>query len=262
VKTNKNVLTRSLAVFALTSLLILAPVKAQNSNFHNAPEAAKQLKNPYEGQRGAAEAGRKLYASNCASCHGKQAEGTGNIPPLVGKAIQSAAPGELFWFITRGDADDGMPAWSSLPKQQRWQIVTYLKSLGPSSRAHAQAAHAIGAAGAQMTGAPPQAPFTDYRFEKPGTIRKITVQDLPAPYATNSSSNGPEIVPRPEGAWPKVPAGFKVEQYAIGLDNPRLIRTAPTATSSRRRAVPAGSGSFAESRATASRSRFKFSLPA
>ncbi|MGH9400844.1 MAG: PQQ-dependent sugar dehydrogenase [Terriglobia bacterium] len=73
----------------------------------------------------------------------------------------------------------------------------------------------------------PKPPFTDFRFEKPGTIRKITVQDLPAPFATKSAGNGPRIVPRPEDAWPQAPAGFKVGLYTTGLDNPRLIRTAP-----------------------------------
>jgi glucose/arabinose dehydrogenase len=73
---------------------------------------------------------------------------------------------------------------------------------------------------------PPQAPFTDYRFERPGTIRKITVNDLP-PYATKSASNGPRLVPRPANAWPQAPSGFKVEQFAAGLNNPRMIRTAP-----------------------------------
>jgi glucose/arabinose dehydrogenase len=34
-------------------------------------------------------------------------------------------------------------------------------------------------------------------------------------------------VPKPADAWPKAPAGFKVEQYTTGLDNPRLMRTAP-----------------------------------
>ena len=50
---------------------------------------------------------------------------------------------------------------------------------------------------------------------------------LPAPFATSSAGNGPKVVARPEGAWPQVPEGFKVEQYATGLDNPRIIRTAP-----------------------------------
>ena len=39
--------------------------------------------------------------------------------------------------------------------------------------------------------------------------------------------NGPHIVERPANAWPKVPPGFKVEEFLTGLDNPRLIRTAP-----------------------------------
>src|ERR1035438_6383104 len=79
-----------------------------------------------------------------------------------------------------------------------------------------------------MTKAPaPQPPFTDFRFEKPGTIRKIEVKDLPPPYATETANNGPQLVARPDGAWPKAPDGFTVQLYADGLDNPRLIRTAP-----------------------------------
>lgn len=35
------------------------------------------------------------------------------------------------------------------------------------------------------------------------------------------------MVPRPAGAWPSAPPGFRVELYADGLSNPRLIRTAP-----------------------------------
>jgi glucose/arabinose dehydrogenase len=49
---------------------------------------------------------------------------------------------------------------------------------------------------------PPEAPFTDYRFEKPGTTRKITLGDLPAPLATTSAGNSPQLVERPEKAWP------------------------------------------------------------
>nr|WP_236657514.1 sorbosone dehydrogenase family protein [Acidisarcina polymorpha] len=78
--------------------------------------------------------------------------------------------------------------------------------------------------GTTITG---KAAFTDYSQESPGTRRKITVADLPAPYATTSVDNGPDLVPKPADAWPKAPAGFKVEQYAVGLDEPRLIRTAP-----------------------------------
>lgn len=93
-----------------------------------------------------------------------------------------------------------------------------LSTSGLPSRAWAQQS------GATLTG---KAAFTDYSQESPGTRRKITVADLPEPYATRSVDNGAELVPMPDGAWPKAPAGFKVERYMSGLENPRLIRTAP-----------------------------------
>jgi glucose/arabinose dehydrogenase len=74
---------------------------------------------------------------------------------------------------------------------------------------------------------PPKPPFTDYRYEKPGTVRKITTADLPAPYATKSATNGPNVIDRPANAFPQAPAGFKVELYATGLSEPRKIITAP-----------------------------------
>ncbi len=69
--------------------------------------------------------------------------------------------------------------------------------------------------------------FTDYSKEQPGAERHITVADLPAPYATPGVDAGSDKVPRPANAWPKAPAGFTVTQYTTGLDQPRLIRTAP-----------------------------------
>ena len=78
--------------------------------------------------------------------------------------------------------------------------------------------------GTTLTG---KAAFTDYLHESPGTRRKVTVADLPAPDPSESVDNGANLVPRPQGAWPQAPKGFKVELYFTGLENPRLIRTAP-----------------------------------
>jgi len=72
-----------------------------------------------------------------------------------------------------------------------------------------------------------QAAFTDYRRQQPGTVRKITVADLPQPYATQAVDNGAHLVARPADAWPKALPGFSVTEYATGLTNPRLVRTAP-----------------------------------
>src|SRR6202046_1539663 len=127
--------------FAKSQLLIMAaglvPVTfllATNvdTKFHNAPAAAQATKNPYEGQDAAAQAGKRLYARNCLSCHGKMGKGTGNVPSLVDGKLDSVAPGEVFWFITKGDKDNGMPSWAALPVKQRWQIITYVKSMETS----------------------------------------------------------------------------------------------------------------------------------
>ena len=73
----------------------------------------------------------------------------------------------------------------------------------------------------------PKAPFTDYRGEKPGATRKITPQDLPAPFATKSATNGPNVVDRPKSAWPQAPQGFQVQLYTTDVKEPRKILTAP-----------------------------------
>lgn len=67
----------------------------------------------------------------------------------------------------------------------------------------------------------------DWTTDAPGVRRHLTVKDLPPPYQTRSVDNGPKMVGRPEGGWPKVPAGFKVEEFATGLQNPRVVVTAP-----------------------------------
>ena len=219
------------------SLTAFSPAKMQaaDQNFHNAPDSTKKDKNPFEGQAAAADAGKVLYVRNCSSCHGKTGKGTGNVPPLVGGKLNTVPPGEVFWFVTTGSKENGMPAWDFLPTDQRWQIVTYIKSLvagGKNAGASPASAPAAATPETEKTGAttkwpPPQAPFTDFRYEKPGTTRKITAADLPQPYVTKSANNGPDVVARPENAWPVALPGYKVELYATGLDNPRWMRTAP-----------------------------------
>jgi mono/diheme cytochrome c family protein len=123
-------------IAAIGAIVLNVPasiVIAQDAHFHNAPASSNQLKNPYAGQPTAAVAGSRVYATNCSSCHGIKGRGTGSIPPLSEGPTQSASDGEVFWFITNGAVDNGMPSWASLPARQRWQIVTYLKSLkGPA----------------------------------------------------------------------------------------------------------------------------------
>ena len=72
-----------------------------------------------------------------------------------------------------------------------------------------------------------QAAFTNYTQEHPGVRRKLTVGDLPEPYATKSVNSDAYLVVRPPGLLPQAPPGFKVQLYADGFMNARLLRTAP-----------------------------------
>ncbi|HEX5413229.1 MAG TPA: c-type cytochrome [Terriglobia bacterium] len=100
-----------------------------HSMLDRAPASAYKLANPYHGRPNAAAAGRKLFLRQCAQCHGENADGGRNAPPLRSGRVMQAPDGVLFWFLKNGNPRAGMPSWSSLPPAQRWQIVSFLKSL-------------------------------------------------------------------------------------------------------------------------------------
>ena len=94
-----------------------------------APVKLRTWKNPYEGQADAIRTGEKLYRQHCAECHGDDARGRGRAANLRMPGVQNATPGELLWFLRNGNLAAGMPSWSGLPLERRWQIVAYLKTL-------------------------------------------------------------------------------------------------------------------------------------
>ncbi len=95
-----------------------------------APEKARARRNPLEKDPEAVAAGRILFEQRCAECHGDNAEGGKKGPSLRAAEIQNAEPGAIFWILTNGAVRKGMPVWSKLPEPQRWQLVSYIKSLG------------------------------------------------------------------------------------------------------------------------------------
>ena len=105
----RNRVSRGTAGILAAIILVLAAavlkqssLRAQNSSFHGAPASADSSKNPYAGKADAALAGANLFAKRCASCHGVNGQGTGNIPALAKGAAQTAPDGAIFWFITQG----------------------------------------------------------------------------------------------------------------------------------------------------------------
>ena len=105
-----------------------------------APRKAAARRNPLATDPDAAAAGGKLFAQHCAECHGDMAEGGKKAPSLLADDVQQATPGTLFWLLTNGVVRRGMPVWSKLPEPQRWQLVSFIQSLGPPSQTRPPAA--------------------------------------------------------------------------------------------------------------------------
>ena len=84
---------------------------------------------PLANQPQAVAAGQLLYRDHCAQCHGVEATGRHNHPSLRTERVALATDGELAWLLKNGNTWKGMPSWSSLPEQQRWQILAFLRSL-------------------------------------------------------------------------------------------------------------------------------------
>lgn len=96
-----------------------------------APKKAIERQNPMQGDTDAVAAGAKLYDLHCSECHGELATGGKKGPSLRADEVQQATPGAIFWLLTNGVVWRGMPVWSKLPEPQRWQLVSYIKSLTP-----------------------------------------------------------------------------------------------------------------------------------
>ena len=95
-----------------------------------APDKARAKRNPLENDADAVAAGQNLFEQHCLECHGSAGNGTKKAPSLRAEEVQQASPGAIFWILTNGVVRRGMPVWSKLPEPQRWQLVSFIKSLG------------------------------------------------------------------------------------------------------------------------------------
>ncbi len=87
------------------------------------------------------DAGKKTYATNCASCHA--ADGGGLIGPNLTDRFWihgKGSYGDLYKVISGGVADKGMPGWKGLlSKDDLLGVVAHVKSLQGTSPAVAKA---------------------------------------------------------------------------------------------------------------------------
>jgi cbb3-type cytochrome c oxidase subunit III len=108
---------------------------------HQHAEAAK-LKNPVASNAESVAAGQKLYAKNCASCHGESGKGDGKmgaqLKPLPSDLTDAewkhgSTDGEIFTVLRDGIRTTPMKSFKSkMTEHELWDVVNYVRSLGPT----------------------------------------------------------------------------------------------------------------------------------
>ena len=101
------------------------------------PEAARR-KNAVRADKASIARGKKVYAANCASCHGPRGKGDGPAgqalkpkPADLATMAPQHPPGDLAWKIETGRG--AMPAWkASLKQNEIWDVVNFLQAMAPS----------------------------------------------------------------------------------------------------------------------------------
>lgn len=97
-------------------------------------------------------AGVRLYAVNCAVCHGASDGKASNVakglyqkpPQLASHGVEDDAVGETFWIVKHGVRLTGMPAYSpTLSDEDVWKLAWFLHDMDHLPAAAAQAWKAL-----------------------------------------------------------------------------------------------------------------------
>src|SRR5262249_41898068 len=133
----------------LVALWVINIASAHEGNKHrNAPASAKKLKNPLKADDTTIAAGREIFNKRCASCHGQDGKSKTEIAAamktkptdLTAKEMHGITDGEVFWVVTNGIRQSGMPAFKTkVDTQDRWKVTLYVRRLMGE---HAHAEHA------------------------------------------------------------------------------------------------------------------------
>lgn len=130
---------------AMLGLALGASALCQNPDYQQdpkwqVPQEAAGRPNPLANRPETAAGGQKLFRRICVECHGADGSGLAkkHAADLQLSSVQQQSDGVLFWKVTNGNPDRGMPSFSKLPELQRWQLVLYLRTLKPTKSAPAK----------------------------------------------------------------------------------------------------------------------------
>ena len=196
-----------------------------------------------------ANAGKTFFRAQCALCHSAEANDNGGAqgPSLDGVfGRHSASTG---FSYTKAMKDSGL-TWDAatldrflnaptavvpgsamvipVPKKDdRENLVAYFQAVKDGTFKEAPRRGPPGGFAPPPPSGAPAKGTADWKKDAPGVNHKIDLDHLDPPFDTPSASNFPRLVPKPAGAEPKVPAGFKVDVFAKDLGGPRAMRVAP-----------------------------------
>ncbi|MBI3454765.1 MAG: c-type cytochrome [Candidatus Rokubacteria bacterium] len=120
--------------------------------------------------------GARIYATQCAACHGIEGRGDGEAAYLLYPKPRDFTAGrfaltstwervptneDLYRTISRGMPGSAMPSWGHLAEEERWGLVHYVKSFVPQPWQIPPAADPKdGGVGKGVIRVPPEPPFT------------------------------------------------------------------------------------------------------
>lgn len=118
----------------------LAGLSAQEHKHAGSPEAAK-MKNPVLSSPASIAEGQKSYEKFCKHCHGETGKGDGKLAPKGSMPSDftdaewehGSTDGEIFHIISDGGGKGSVMKGfkSKMTAKEMWNVVNYLKSLGP-----------------------------------------------------------------------------------------------------------------------------------
>ncbi len=129
-------ITGLLALFlVVTALPALANNESSTPQGWVAPVSAQKIQNPLPASNSVIKTGKKIFAQQCAVCHGASGRGDGPTAQYLGKKLPDfSSPefthqtdGEIFWKMSNGNAP--MPTFKEiLTEEQRWQLVNFIRT--------------------------------------------------------------------------------------------------------------------------------------
>ena len=133
-----RIVGKALTVVAAAAALVVgagvAHVSAQDTWKECEEAKFKTMKNPQSGAASVA-AGKKSAETNCVTCHGAGGKGDGVAAAALtpkpadwtAAKVKADPDGALFCKMSNGRGP--MPPWKHLTEKERWDLVSYVRSL-------------------------------------------------------------------------------------------------------------------------------------